>query len=161
MIESSYNYYTPQNENMLCMNGVTGAVFSLNEDEYNFMKKLMADGTLQKKYPDLTNKLTQTHFLTENMNKEITYLREKYNKANDSGVWHLILNPTQDCNFRCWYCYEKHPKGRMQPETMERVKRLVDNIFDKGEIKHFSLGWFGGEPLLYFKEVVYPDFYVY
>ena len=156
MIESSYNYYTPQNENMLCMNGVTGAVFSLNEDEYNFMKKLMADGTLQKKYPDLTNKLTQTHFLTENMNKEITYLREKYNKANDSGVWHLILNPTQDCNFRCWYCYEKHPKGRMQPETMERVKRLVDNIFDKGEIKHFSLGWFGGEPLLYFKEVVYP-----
>lgn len=47
------------------MNGVTGAVFSLNEDEYNFMKKLMADGTLQKKYPDLTNKLTQTHFLTE------------------------------------------------------------------------------------------------
>lgn len=30
----------------------------------------------------------------------------------DNGVWHLILNPTQDCNFRCWYCYEKYSKGR-------------------------------------------------
>lgn len=156
MIESNYNYYTPRNGNMLCLNGVTGVVFSLNKEEYDFMKKLLADSELQKEYPDLTEKLTKTRFLTNNMEDEISCLRDKYEKVNNSGVWHLILNPTQDCNFRCWYCYEKHPKGRMLQETMDRVKRLVDNIFNKGEIKHFSLGWFGGEPLLYFNEVVYP-----
>jgi len=58
----------------------------------------------------------------------------------------LILIPTLDCNFRCFYCFEEH-----RPEVMPRevVERLVlwgeKNIPRYGNI---SLSWFGGEPLL-------------
>ncbi|WP_455664570.1 radical SAM protein [Phocaeicola sp.] len=156
MIESEYNYYIPYEGNIICMNGITGSVFSLKKNEFDFMKRLMNDEILQEKYPQLTHKFIRTRFLTTSMNDEKNHLKELHKRANNNGVWYLILNPTQDCNFRCWYCYEKHPKGWMQPEIMDRIKQLVNHIFAEGEIKHFRLSWFGGEPLLYFDEVIYP-----
>ena len=42
-----------------------------------------------------------------------------------------------------------------KPE-IEKIKKLIDNILNSPEIKYFSIGWFGGEPLLYFKQVVLP-----
>lgn len=156
MVESNYNYFTLQGENVLCMNGITGAVFSLKKEEFDFMKELMSNETLQMKFPELTSKLIKTRFLANNMEEEIDYLKGLNKRVNGNGTWHLIINPTQDCNFRCWYCYEKHPKGYMEQNTQERVKRLVDKIVVKEDTKRFSLAWFGGEPLLYFNEVVYP-----
>lgn len=156
MIESNYNYYTSQGESMLCMNGVTGSVFALSNEEFNFVKKLMSDEALQMEFPKLTSKLVKARFLTNNMNEEIDYLKGLNRKVNGDYVWHLIINPTQDCNFRCWYCYEKHPKGHMEEQVMDRIKLLINKIVAKDELKHFSLAWFGGEPLLYFNEVVYP-----
>ena len=44
----------------------------------------------------------------------------------------------------------------MQPDTLERIKKLVRHIFEQHEVKHFMLGWFGGEPLMYFDEIVHP-----
>lgn len=156
MIESNYNYYASQQESILCMNGVTGIIFSLKNDEYNFMKQLMKSDAIQIEFPELTDKLIKAHFLVENMDVEVEYLKMLNGLVNKSGVWHLIINPTQDCNFRCWYCYEKHPQGRMEPEIMDRIRKFVDNIAAQGDLKKFSLAWFGGEPLLYFNEVVYP-----
>lgn len=156
MIESNYNYYTLQGESMLCMNGVTGSVFSLKKEEFDFMKELMSDEMLQMKFPELTGKLIKTRFLTNNMAEEIDYLKGLNRRVNESGVWHLIINPTQDCNFRCWYCYEKHPKGYMEQDMVDRVKRLVGKIAVKDNMKRLTLAWFGGEPLLYFEQVVYP-----
>jgi len=42
-----------------------------------------------------------------------------------------------------------------KPE-MEKIKKLINNKLSNPEIKYFSIGWFGGEPLLYFKQVVLP-----
>lgn len=156
MIESDYNYYTSYGENIICFNGVTGTVFALKKEEFDLMKKLMQNKDLQEKLPNLTHKLIKARFLVTNMEDEKLYLKELNKQVNNDGTWHLTLNPTQDCNFRCWYCYEKHPKGYMQPEIIERIKRLVTHIFEKEDTKHFVLSWFGGEPLLYFNEIIYP-----
>ena len=39
MVESDYNYYTPYEGNIICMNGVTGTVFTVTKNEYDLMKK--------------------------------------------------------------------------------------------------------------------------
>ena len=156
MVESDYNYYTPYEGNIICMNGVTGTVFTVKKEEFDLMKKVMQDKDLQEKHSELTHKLIKTRFLTTSMDDEKEYLKELNKRINSDGTWHLTLNPTQNCNFRCWYCYEKHPKGYMQPETVERIKHLVTHIFEKGNTNHFVLSWFGGEPLLYFEKIVYP-----
>lgn len=156
MIESNYNYYALNGNKMLCLNGISKIILSLDNEEYEFMKRLMQTPSLQQQYPDVQQRLARAHFLVDSMENEINYLRQLHEKVKSNGVWHLIINPTQDCNFRCWYCYEKHPKSKMQPETVERIKKLIRNIFEQHEVKHFMLGWFGGEPLMYFNEIVYP-----
>ena len=35
---------------------------------------------------------------------------------NDDSTFELIINPTRDCNFHCWYCYENHLKGSKMDE---------------------------------------------
>jgi uncharacterized protein len=63
---------------------------------------------------------------------------------NDS--LHLILLPTEKCNFRCTYCYEDFAIGRMSASTIQGVKRLIDRRRDG--LRFLDVSWFGGEPLL-------------
>ena len=59
---------------------------------------------------------------------------------------HLILLPTEQCNFRCTYCYEDFAIGKMRPEVVQGVKRLIDRR--GGDLAHLRISWFGGEPML-------------
>lgn len=77
------------------------------------------------------------------------------NTIKDNG-YSLIINPTLDCNFKCWYCYQKHPKERMSNETIDKVKKHIRYMVEEERIPRLHLGWFGGEPLLYFNEVIFP-----
>jgi uncharacterized protein len=58
----------------------------------------------------------------------------------------LIIMPTEQCNFRCVYCYENFTK----PQMSEDVKIGILNLFDKRLpiLRIFKSSWFGGEPLL-------------
>lgn len=58
----------------------------------------------------------------------------------------LIIMPTEKCNFRCTYCYESFEKGRMRPERVEALAAAIRSR--AGAARSFSLGFFGGEPLL-------------
>lgn len=74
-----------------------------------------------------------------------SFERERaFSLRNDS--FHLILLPTEQCNFRCTYCYEDFSIGRMSPGTVQGVKRLIDRRLD--ELSSLHVSWFGGEPLL-------------
>jgi uncharacterized protein len=60
--------------------------------------------------------------------------------------FHLILLPTEKCNFRCTYCYEDFAVGRMKPGVIKAVKQLLARRIPN--IDNLTLSWFGGEPLL-------------
>lgn len=59
---------------------------------------------------------------------------------------HLILMPTEACNFRCVYCYESFALKQMRPEVVAGVTRLLSRRAP--ELHSAVLSWFGGEPLL-------------
>ena len=80
------------------------------------------------------------------------YISYTRNVQNDTSAAHLIINPTINCNFSCWYCYEQHTKSKMDEETINRVKRLIYRIMTEKRPLQFS--FFGGEPLLYYKQVM-------
>ena len=63
----------------------------------------------------------------------------------DARALHLILHPTEQCNFRCTYCYERFGIGRMAPDTISGIKRLLATRHD---LERLHVGWFGGEPLV-------------
>lgn len=80
------------------------------------------------------------------MNSDWTPSMEEIATALDPQTLHLMLFPTEDCNFRCTYCFEDHILGRMAPELVEGIKKLIDRRMDS--IGHLRLSWFGGEPLM-------------
>lgn len=64
----------------------------------------------------------------------------------------LILYPTEQCNFRCTYCYEDFLLGKMSAQTINGIKALIKARISG--INHLHLSWFGGEPLTA-KDVIY------
>ncbi|MBG0638246.1 radical SAM protein [Enterobacter asburiae] len=65
---------------------------------------------------------------------------------------HLILLPTEKCNFRCSYCYENFKLGRMKDGVIKGIENLILNRI--GDLDEIEIGWFGGEPLLNSSSVI-------
>lgn len=65
---------------------------------------------------------------------------------------HLILFMTEQCNFRCVYCYEDFKLGNIQEEVINGVKNLVLNRISN--LKNLAISFFGGEPLMNSKAVL-------
>lgn len=83
---------------------------------------------------------------------EIKEISEKIDEAPHECK--IIVNPTMDCNFKCWYCYENHVKGsKINVDTLESVKLLIDQSVGNESIKMLDLSFFGGEPLLEYDAV--------
>jgi uncharacterized protein len=61
-------------------------------------------------------------------------------------ILEFIILPTEQCNFRCVYCYEDFIDGRMKRETIDSIKALIKTR--ASGLEHLRIGWFGGEPLL-------------
>jgi uncharacterized protein len=58
----------------------------------------------------------------------------------------LILLSSEECNFRCVYCYETFPRGTMEPWVRQSVLTLVARRMPT--LNRFNVQYFGGEPLL-------------
>lgn len=63
----------------------------------------------------------------------------------------LILLSSEDCNFRCAYCYEDFPRGTMQPQVRDGIRKMVEK--KAPNLRRLTIGWFGGEPLYGFKAI--------
>lgn len=68
----------------------------------------------------------------------------------------LIVKPTNECNFRCAYCYHKdtgYTNGILSYELLEKLIKI-----SLEEYRHVVFVWHGGEPLLcgieYFRNIV-------
>jgi len=75
------------------------------------------------------------------MNKYLKWFSSFGNKKLD-----LSLFITEQCNFRCLYCYENFKFGNMPSDLIDGVKNLILNKINTLEILNIS--FLGGEPLL-------------
>lgn len=96
-------------------------------------------------------------FLVPESQDELAILDQEINNTdfNDTS-YELCINPTLDCNFRCWYCYENHQKeSELNTDILTRIeKHLTEALISP--INSFYLSFFGGEPLLKFNSVCKP-----
>ncbi len=94
------------------------------------------------------SKLTDIGFIVpDNVNEyQIVTGKRLLRNFCKNNYLELTIMPTEQCNFRCVYCYEDFVKPKMNEETIDSIIRYVKkNISNR---KGLIVSWFGGEPLL-------------
>lgn len=112
--------------------------------------------TLHEIHEDFYNALLEFGFLLEDDVDEMQNVRNLIDSIdNQDSYYHLIINPTMNCNFSCWYCYETHEKkSQITEETIDKIDRLIKNIFKSNpQMNTIVLSFFGGEPLLFYNRM--------
>lgn len=89
--------------------------------------------------------LKEGGFLVPEGTDERAIAHEKFLTRYQDEQLHLIILPTEQCNFRCTYCYESFIRGEMPQEIRDGIKRYVAG---QEGLKTLNISWFGGEPLL-------------
>lgn len=113
---------------------------------------------LQTIHPDLYASLIHNHFIIDKEIDEVEIaIRKQEKELNTEDYFGIMINPTLDCNLRCWYCYETHQKGsRIHEMTMNSIKKLLKNKIENSQLTTLGISFFGGEPLMKFKQTVSP-----
>ncbi|MBE6841558.1 MAG: radical SAM protein [Ruminococcus sp.] len=150
--------------------GVLEEIIKLHNDNYDYIQILdklsrKYDEQILKsaiKFADRWNKKYGGFFVdTDNVIKPIKANADMVKQYMDNGeLYLLVLSVTEDCNFRCKYCYlsETYDYTRNRTSchmTFETAKKAVDFYFDLirkykkiKPNKKASINFFGGEPLL-------------
>lgn len=159
---SFYNIKTKYNNYVLLYNTLTNSLICFTCDEFIIVNELFDDLICFKsEYPLLFKELKNAGFIVNQNFDELEYIKLQNNRAVFiSNGYHLTINPTLDCNLHCWYCSTEYAKakhhGAMTSKTINMVKSHIQNLVEIKKASSIHLDWFGGEPLMYFNEVIKP-----
>lgn len=154
-----YIYWDNRSEGVVAYNGFVDELLILNEVIYNLIKEHENDiESLQTIHPALFEALKEKSYIVDNSINETEALINHWDKIeNDPRQYSIIVLPTLKCNMACYYCYEKHDgQTVMTASTLQSVQNLVKTKVSSPELKIFNLDFFGGEPLVCYKNVCRP-----
>ena len=152
---SKYNIYLTYKDRYYIFNQLSSELREVDHELYDELQ--IAKGQIQLTDSDLVSDLLKCNILSpldcaeEN---KILCANKIFRFSNSTA--RVTIIPTLECNFRCWYCYETHESGRMSAPDVDTVISFCKNLIAQGGLKSFVLDWFGGEPLLYFDNIVFP-----
>lgn len=151
---SRYNVFVNKGERKFVYNQLHSSLLEIDEDLVRLLKSSEIDAIEDDELKDelYRNGVICEDSLVEN---RILLARNKQMRFSGEQV-RLTVLPTVDCNFHCWYCYEKHEKSVMSEENTNSVLLFCKQLIEQGNLKTFQLDWFGGEPLLFFDKIVHP-----
>lgn len=157
MKTSKYNYIIEKGEVSYWYNGIEHTYFTLPLALGRKIRALMKSQDGLTLLPDVfSDKLLSGGFVLPDDTDELGIIRARNEERINQKDYLLILLPTLNCNFKCWYCIQDHIPSRMSLETMGAVKRHLDYMIDVEKITSLQIEWFGGEPFMYFKQIIEP-----
>lgn len=157
---SKYNiFFNNGDTSILLFNTRTLKLLVLVNEVYELIYAHINDiSTLADIHHGLFQVLIDNQFiLADNIDEQKLAIETLEKHNNSQSSFEFIINPTLDCNLRCWYCYEEHLKGSvMSPAILQSVKIAIERKLQDKKLKKLQLSFFGGEPLLKFNPIVYP-----
>lgn len=157
MKKSRYNVLVKEGRQFLLFNAATDCL-SVLDPKLETLYSQEDIEHINDRHPEFYQFLCNRGFLVDdNIDEAGEYIKSLEKKDASKESFGITINPTLNCNMRCWYCYEKHnSRANMKKEVFDSVIRLVQNKVAEPELKSLSISFFGGEPLLSFKNVVLP-----
>lgn len=155
---SQYNYLIQQKSFVILYNSFSDKFLGISPDVAKLFSAPDAISILKTSYPSLFEQFSNLGYIIDDEFDELKQIEENYIKAKfESKQLYLMVFPTQDCNLKCWYCYESHKAGtRMSTSVIENIQKHIDTVLANGKYNSVRLGFFGGEPLLDFEKIAFP-----
>ncbi len=124
--QSRYNIWI---DNIL-YNSFSNEIISFKKNEVESIKFYFNKLDLfEKKYPEIFDKFKTLGFIVDAEFDELEYILFKNRvETMQNKQYHLTINPTLQCNYKCWYCCveeqnTKYELRRMNDETIEILKK--------------------------------------
>lgn len=70
------------------------------------------------------------------------------NRYKSNKILRLLVYVTDDCNFDCVYCLQKHVHKYMTNDTIDKIASSLSELLSHYKFEGLTISWFGGEPLL-------------
>ena len=154
MKTSKYNIFFDEDNVYYIFNQLSSALTQVDKELYYLLQEGKMDNI---KDNDLIQELYESNYICDaSLIEENQILAANKIHRYSSDFARITILPTINCNFKCWYCYESHIESKMTSGNMNAVFAFCKNTIIHNRIKKFHLDWFGGEPLLYFDEIIYP-----
>jgi len=155
---SKYNIFKKKKEKTIGVNLFDKRLFTISNHDYEMIldnKDCLTK--LEENNPVLFSAMYKVGVIEEKSKNipAILLLRNRMEVFSDRHH-HLIIMPTLNCNFSCWYCYETHTKVMMSSDTVCNIIAYIKILIDERKISSLHLDWFGGEPLLGFDKIIKP-----
>jgi uncharacterized protein len=155
---SKYNHFLKRENKVIGLNLYNQYLFAIDQQKYNLMMSYNLNlEQLKANEPVLFSTMYKLGVI-ENVNMDIPSILLMRNRQQvfSNKSYRLIIIPTLNCNFSCWYCYETHIKKKMNKEVLGSIIQYIENLIKEEKISFLHLDFFGGEPLICFESVLKP-----
>ncbi len=146
-VPSRYNIRaTAEDGRLVLWNSLSGKITVFKEGDRETVLRLLRKKGFEAPKVKLVSYLADRGYLVHKGADEFRQFQQLFGQQHyRTDALELILLASEDCNFRCTYCYEDFARGTMLPEVREGVKNLVRKRIRK--LNRLQVSWFGGEPL--------------
>ena len=153
-VPSQFNSRTiAEDGNLIVWNSRSGAICVFNPAQRQTVERLLSRQGVAGELDSLGRYLKDKGYLIPSDADELRQFRTAFGQQHfRQDTLELILLASEDCNFRCEYCYEDFKRGTMQPQVRSSIKKLVAKRVADG-VRNLGVSWFGGEPLYGFAAI--------
>jgi uncharacterized protein len=147
LVPSRYNIRAATEDGRLVVwNSYRGKINVFKKEQRPAIERMLSQRGFESKLTGVVKYLFDRGLLVKASTDEFRRIQQSFGKEHyrDDRL-ELILLASEDCNFRCEYCYEDFLRGTMKPWVREGVKNLVQNRLPR--LRSIVVTWFGGEPL--------------
>ena len=146
-LPSRYTFRARTTDGRLALwNSNSGAIAVFRADQAPAIEARLSRKGFEAAEEGIVKYLAERSFLVREGTDEYARFQLAFGKTQyRSDLLDLTLLASEDCNFRCVYCYEKFARGTMSPWVRQGVKDYVTSRLPG--LRALTIGWFGGEPL--------------
>ncbi|MBO0959326.1 radical SAM protein [Neobacillus sp. MM2021_6] len=146
-VPSRFNAITHTDDNgVVLFNSYTGAITYFSDQEKQAVLSSLKRAGTELLENEIQEDLHTNGFLVSSHVDEKRRAQFLHQSLHRTDTMHLVLMPTEACNFRCTYCYETFERGKMNRTVINGLKAFVQE--KAASLTDLHISWFGGEPLI-------------
>jgi len=152
-IPSRYNIRaTTPDQRLVLWNSYKGTMTVFDGAQRPVIEALLSRKGFEARKEGIVEYLFKRGFLVKEGTDEFRRIQLGFGQQQyRTDVLQLILLASEDCNFRCQYCYEDFARSTMQPAVHRGIRNLLQKRLPT--LRSLAVSWFGGEPLYGFPAI--------